>query len=239
MHNLIIRRSDAFDRVVQFGIDHPLTPAIPAVTTLFADLGAVLTALGHHADDQEIGRSEVHGGAAFRRFKADALLAKMRPINKMVRALNRDQYPGLREQFKMPQGGGYRALIARAQAFMDAIAPIKAVLTARGMPADFDEELETAKTDLAAATADKDSGTATRSAGTAGLDAKSHEGMGILHELDSILSFQYRNDPARLAGWKTACRVEKSARRSTSSAGSGSTGGGGGTTTPISAPAAK
>jgi hypothetical protein len=145
----IVRRSDAFDRVIQFGIDHPITPAIPAVTTLFTDLGAVVTALGHHADDQEIGRSAVHGGTAFRQIKAEALLEKMRPINQMARALNLDLYPGVREQFRMPKTGGYRGLIARAQAFLDNVSPIKAVLTARGLPADFDEQLEAARTDLA------------------------------------------------------------------------------------------
>lgn len=229
MNNLIVRRSDAFDRTIRFGIDNPLTPAIPEVTTLLTNLGTVVTALDHPAGDQEIGRSAVNGGTVFRQMKAEALLGQMRPINKMVRALNRNLYPGVREQFRMPQGGGYRALIARAQAFIDAIGPIKAVLTARGLSADFDEQLQTARTDLATATADKDSGEATRSGGTAGLMAKSREGMSLLHELDSILSYQYRNDPSLLAGWKTACRVQRG--------GAGSTGIGAGGTGVGSAPA--
>jgi hypothetical protein len=47
--------------------------------------------------------------------------------------------------------------------------------------------------------------------GTAGLLAKSREGMEILHELDAILSHQYRDNPALLAAWKGACRVERDA----------------------------
>jgi hypothetical protein len=214
MHNLIIRRWNAFDRVIQFGVDHPLAPARPAVTTLFTELGTIVTALGQHADDQEIGRSGVRGGTAFRQFKADALRTQMRPINRLVRAMNREQNPGLREKFRMPRGGGYRALIARAEAFLDAISPIKATLIARGLPADFDEQLQAARTELASATSDMDSGIVTQTAGTAGLLAKSRDGAGILRELDSMLSYQYRNDPALLAGWKSACRIERAAKRS-------------------------
>ena len=45
MYNLIVRRSDAIDRAIQFGVDHPQTPVMPAVTTLYTSLGAISTAL--------------------------------------------------------------------------------------------------------------------------------------------------------------------------------------------------
>ena len=37
----------------------------------------------------------------------------------------------------------------------------------------------------------------------------SRTGVEILRELDAILSYQYRNNPALLAAWKGACRIER------------------------------
>jgi hypothetical protein len=211
MENLIVRRSDAFDRVVDFGADHPLDPAMPAVTTLLTQLGDIVTAIGGHAGDQDIGRGEFRGGSAYRQMVADQLRTQMRPINKIARALKPAQFPGVREQFHMPPSGGYSKLIARAEAFGTAIAPIKQAFVDRGMAADFDTALAAKKAELMAATGLKNSGHATQMSGTAGLLAKSREGMEILHELDAILSHQYRNNPALLAAWKGACRVERGA----------------------------
>jgi hypothetical protein len=211
MENLIVRRLDAFDRVVDFGADHPLTPAMPAVTTLLTQLGITVTALGGYADDQDIGRGEFRGGSAYRQMVADQLRTQMRPINKIARALKPAQFPGVREQFRMPPSGSYSKLIARAEGFISAIAPIKQAFVDRGMAADFDTALAAKKAELVAATGLKNSGHATQMSGTAGLLAKSREGMEILHELDAILSHQYRDNPALLAAWKGACRVERDA----------------------------
>jgi hypothetical protein len=133
----------------------------------------------------------------------------MRPINKIARALKPAQFPGVREQFRMPDSNSYPKLIARAESFVDAIASIKQAFVDRGMAATFDTELAAKKAELAAATSRKNSGHATQMEGTANLLAKSREGMNILHELDAILSYQYRNDPGLLAAWKGACRVER------------------------------
>ena len=77
------------------------------------------------------------------------------------------------------------------------------------MPATFDTELTAKKTALVAATGQKNAGHATQMAGTAGLLAQSRTGVEILRELDAILSYQYRNNPALLAAWKGACRIER------------------------------
>jgi hypothetical protein len=89
---------------------------------------------------------------------------------------------------------------------------VKAVLIARGLPADFDEQLQAKKEELVAATDRKSAGNTMQVGGTASLLAKSKEGMLRLHELDAILSYQYRNDPDLLAGWKAASHVERTPR---------------------------
>jgi hypothetical protein len=209
MQNLINRRLNAFDRVVEFGGDHPLTTPIAAVTTLYTQVGNVATAIRSHKGDQESGRGEFLGGSSTRALMAERLHGKMRPINRIARALNREQYPGVREKFFMPRSRSYEDLIGRAEAFIDAIAPIKQVFVDRGMAADFDTDLTAAKDALVAATGDKNSGLATQVGGTAGLLAKSREGLQRMRELDAILSHQYEQNPVLLAAWKSACHVER------------------------------
>jgi len=182
---------------------------MPAVTTLLTDLGGIITAIGGHADDQDTGSTEFRGGSSYRQMVAEQLRAQMRPINKIARALKPELYPTAREQFKMPPTNGYSKLISRAETFIDAIAPIKVAFTDRGLPATFDTALAAKKAELVAATGIKNAGRATQVGGTAGLFAKSRAGLDILHELDAILSFQYRDNPALLAAWKSACHVER------------------------------
>jgi hypothetical protein len=234
MQNLIIRHLDAFDRVVEFGANHPLTTPIAAVTTLYTGVGNVATAIRGHQGDQESGRGEFLGGSSTRALMAERLLKQMRPINRIARSLNREQYPGVREKFFMPRLGGFEGIIGRAEAFIDAIAPIKSAFTDRGMPATFDAELEAAKDALVAAAGDKNAGLATQVGGTAGFLVKSREGLLLMRELDAILSHQYRDNPVLLAAWKSACHVERDPE-SEKTAGSG--GGATASTAPSPAPA--
>jgi len=209
MQNLIIRHLDAFDRVVEFGANHPLTTSIAAVTMLYTGVGNVATAIRGHQGDQDSGRGEFLGGSSNRALMAERLLKQMRPINRIARTLNREQFPGVREKFFMPRFGGYEGIISRAGAFLDAIAPIKQAFVDRGMAADFDDQLEAAKDALVGATGNKNAGLAVQVGGTAGLLAKSREGLRQMRELDAILSHQYRDNPVLLAAWKSASHVER------------------------------
>jgi hypothetical protein len=102
MQKLIIRRLAAFDRIVDFGANHALTPANTAVTGLYTQIGTLATDLRGHAADQDGGRGEFLGGSANRLQVANSLLDQMRPINRITRSMDREQFPGLREKFRMP-----------------------------------------------------------------------------------------------------------------------------------------
>ena len=126
-----------------------------------------------------------------------------------VTSIDKELFPGVRQKFFMPRLGGFEALIGRAEAFIDAVGPIKAVFTDRGLPATFDADLEAAKDALVAATGDKYAGLAMQVGGTAGQEATARFGLKQMRELDALLSYQYRNDPVLLAAWKSACHVER------------------------------
>ena len=142
----------ALEAVVAFGGEHPLTPANTRATALYTQIGTTATSLRAHADDQDSGNAEFRSGTLSRREASIALRDVMRPINQMARALPKDQYPGVRALFRMPPTTGYAAILSRANAFLEAVGPIKSAFVERGLPADFDEQLADKVAAITAAT---------------------------------------------------------------------------------------
>ena len=209
MKNLIQRKLDTCDTIVVFGGNNPLVPVNARAAVLYGAIGAVAIALRTHGADQDGGNAEFRSGTTTRQDAADALREEMRPINKMARALPRDEFPGVRELFRMPRSNAYAALVSRAQSFLDAIGPVKATFVERGLPADFDERLAEKLAAIAPAAITRSTGKAVRVGGTAGLLEQAAKGMRAIRELDSILSYQYRNNIPLLAAWKSACHVAR------------------------------
>ena len=207
------RKVEACKRSVRHVADHPLATPNTRLTALVTQLNTLLTSFRDYTADQSGGELEFHSGTITRRQMADLLRADMRAVNQIARGLPKAEFPGVRELFLMPRSGSYEALIARANAFLDKIGPIKSVFVERGLPADFDEQLADRLGEVDTASGTRDSGRSDRVGGTAGLDAKASQGIVILREMDSILSYQYRNDPALLASWKSACHVDRDPSR--------------------------
>ena len=197
------------DGIVVFGGQNPLTPANTRATALYTQIGTTATSLRAHADDQDSGNAEFRSGTLSRREATQALLGQMRPINQMARALPKEQYPGVRALFRMPPTTGYAAILSRANAFLEAVGPIKSAFVERGLPADFDEQLAEKVAAITAATNSRTLGKAAQVGGTAGMEAMASEGLAAVAELDSILTYQYRNNPALLAAWKSVRHVQR------------------------------
>ena len=189
---------------------HPLVPPNARAEILYTRIAASAAAVRTNCTNQDSGGAEFHTSTRTRRQIADDLRTQMRPISKMAKGLPRDEFPGVRGLFLMPPTNGYAALISRAESFLAAIGPVKAAFVARGLPADFDEQLAAAIPPIGEASEDRTLGKAEQVGGTAGISAKASEGLTDLGELDSILSYAYRNDPALLAGWKSVRHVQKS-----------------------------
>src|SRR4029450_13604959 len=73
----------------------------------------------------------------------------------------------------------------------------------------FDEQLADKIAAITAATNSRTLGKASQVGGTAGMEAMASEGLAAVAELDSILTYQYRNNPALLAAWKSVRHVQR------------------------------
>jgi hypothetical protein len=203
-------------RVGFFIAEHTITPAIPRVTAL---AGQVTTLIGESRNRRKqpgarlwrLPRRERHPGR-------DGSGAAETPaeIGRTARALPRDQYPGVREQFRVPNSLRYQQTIDTGHAFLAAIGPIKAAFVERAYPADFDEQLS----EQIAAFESGDAAQGTRRAeapgGTSGLGVTLKKAKEAIDELDAILSVYYRDsNPALYAVWKTAvrCTCRRRSRR--------------------------
>ena len=156
-------------RVGFFIAEHTITPAIPRVTAL---AGQVTTWIGEaetEGSDQVQGFGDFRGGSGTRAEMARALERRLRQIGRTARSLPRDLFPGVREQFRVPNSLRYQQTIDTGNAFLAAIGPIKAAFVERAYPADFDEKLSDQIAAFEAATQRKELGNLKRRGGTSGL----------------------------------------------------------------------
>ena len=212
MNKQDIRRLDMLVRADQFGTDHPLTPANARVTALLLLLKAVITQVNTLGGGQESGRGQFRGGASERLRLSKSLRKLMRKISDIGAVLDPAAYPGAREQFRMPRTKTYQDLLNRAQAFLEAVGPIKSAFVERDLPVDFDEQLAGLIAEFTTATQLKASGLADQVQGTAGVRAATLNGVDIVRELGAILKVRYENDPGLMAAWKSASHIERPPR---------------------------
>lgn len=199
---------NTFERVVDFLRRHPLSREIVRVTVLAGRLNGVVVRMRGMQATQDDGRSTVSAGVEKRDALKAEVLGLMRPIGEIARSVDREEFPGLAERFKMPRGNGNARLISRARAFVAALEAeaVKVVFIDRGLEEAFVEELAGKTDELEAAGKLKYEGLARQIGGTAGLKAAMKEGMKLVRELDGILRQQYRGDAEMLAAWTAARR---------------------------------
>jgi len=182
-------------------------------TALVGSIETLLASLVTLASNQVSGGAEFHAGTDAKQMYVEEMLLLMRGISKIAKELPEEAYPGVREKFRLPRQGSYLAFIATARSFVDKAGPIKATFVAHGLPADFDEQLGELASNLEDAIVGQTGGRTAQVGSTSGLEARAREGVKLVRRLDGIFSFQFRNDPVRLAEWKSASHVDVPPRR--------------------------
>jgi hypothetical protein len=177
MHNLAKRYLNAFDRVVEFGVNHPLTTADYSSHDAVHERGQCRPQrIRSHKGDQESGRGEFLGGSSNRVLKAEALRELMRPVNKIARALNREQVSrSAREVSTCRSLAPMKRSLAVQKRSSTRSSRSRRRFTDRGLPATFDAELTAAKYALVEATAGQE-----RGPGDAGRRHRGIDGAGAL-----------------------------------------------------------
>ena len=137
-----------------------------------------------------------------------AIRRKMKEMSKTARALNIDD-PGFRKLFSVPSGMNEAVLIATAIEFVEQFNLHKAAFVGLGTPETLGDQLQTDVNALETAITAKDTAMADKAGTGAGIDDQIDKGMAAEIILDAIILNVYRDDPVKLAAWRTARHVRR------------------------------
>jgi hypothetical protein len=209
MKDTEIRTFEMLVRVHNFG-EAPATsfPAASLGGEKVAALGAIVDDLEMHGETQSSGKGAAQASTSAKRTARMDVRAKMVAIRETARALE-EVIPGVSGNFRVPRGNGDQALINSARAFVTAATPIKNEFLQREMPATFLEDLTAAINGFESAVNEKNTNTEKRITATAAISASLERGAKLVRELDPIVRNKFHSDPAILAAWASASRVER------------------------------
>lgn len=204
----------SFVRILAFTEDHAAdfaatSPGGQAIATLTSTVAA----LRPHTDGST--GSGASAGTSAKEDLIDALRQDLKDIARTARAIEdgTPPSPGFATAFALPDDRTQRSIIAHARsvlASLQADATLVARFTAYELPADFVTDLQSDLTDYDAATDTQADDRISGVAGTATAREHLKAGRAAVVQLDASVRNKYRRQPAVIAAWKTASRVDQS-----------------------------
>ena len=215
MNDIERRRLEMFIRVREFGIAHAAQfPPTSFAGEQLTILDNAINALEAHTSAQISGKSTVRESATSKAAARDELMRDLEAISRTARAMAITM-PGIDDKFRVPHNQSNQTVLAVARAAATDALPLMADFIKRGMPADFLEDLQADIDVMEQAMTRKVQAKESHVTATAAIDTEIERGMNAVRELDPIMRNTYAADPATLAGWMSASRVERSPRRTT------------------------
>ncbi|MCA1558239.1 MAG: hypothetical protein LC731_06845 [Acidobacteria bacterium] len=213
MRDTEIRQSETIVRMRDFGVENALDfPAASLGGQKFASLNALVAEIDELGAQRSEGRGAAQMSTEAKRVAREGLRSLMRAISDTAEAME-SAHPGISNTFRLPKTNADEALINDARAFVTSATPLKSEFLQYEMPATFIEDLTDAIEEFEEATGSRNLNTRKRVSATAALRDALERGMQIKRELDPIVRNKYRNNPAKLAAWESASRVERAPRK--------------------------
>lgn len=123
--------------------------------------------------------------------------------------------PDIRGLFESPSKlKNDHALVTAARAYADAAAPLAGLFAEYGLTAAFFNDLRAQADSLETYISLQNAGVGAGVDTTAAVEETLREMDEVIERLDTVVSNKYRDDPAKLAAWKSASRVERAPRKS-------------------------
>jgi hypothetical protein len=219
------RRADRLARTESYGTANEADfPATSKGGQAIAEIRAALAEIETHDAARASSVNALQLASAGKKDAREELRSLLRAISDTAKTIALD-HPELKGGFKFKGATtSDRNLLATARAFLSAGQPIKALFIEYEMPADTFDKLSACITTLEQHT---DKGTASRGESVeagASLESAFRRGEEALERFNIVVRNKYRNDPAKLAAWEAARRLEH-ARRARKSVGTPPSGG--------------
>lgn len=222
MNGKEIRISQLGTRMQDFGaVKGADFPAGSLGMQKFAALNEVVSAIDRHGSRQALTSGFAQTSTGVKKELRALVRSWMKAIRDTAVSLE-SEHPGISKSFRMPPANGDEMLINSARAFVEAAMPLKSQFVSREMPATFLDDLTEAIARFEEAVSSYNRHCGEHSAETVLLRNNLSQIMKLRRELDPIVRNKYRDDPATLAMWESASRLERAPKR-TAPANSGGT----------------
>lgn len=207
------RTLDMFKRVRDFDAAHEgLFTAGTLARELFDTLSDVIKDLEGHAATESEGRGAARQGTVSKAVAKAALIEDLGILRRTARTMS-SIAPGIEEKFRVPPRQDGEELLINARSALAAAEPFKAAFLQREVPERVFQDLAANINAYEAALTEQNTAKEKRVAATASIDAAIEHGMDALRQLDPIVRNKLHNNPATLAAWLSAKRVERAPRR--------------------------
>lgn len=208
------RTLDMFKRVRNFDAAHNnLFPAGTLARELFDAVGGIVNDLEGHAAAEDAGRGTARQGTAGKAVARAAILEGLAILRRTSRTMS-SVAPGLEEKFRLPHKGDDQELLNVARAALTEAEQYKAEFLRREVQERVFQDLRANIAAFEAALANQNTGKEESLTAGASIDAAIDRGMDAIRQLDPIVRNKLQNNPATLAAWLSAKRIERAPRRS-------------------------
>jgi hypothetical protein len=144
----------------------------------------------------------------------EQLRAMLKRINHTAHAAGMDD-PALKNSFRLPDSNpNSQMLLGTARSFHTEAAPLKSRLVEYGLNNDFLDALGAKINDFERFASQQNTGVSARKANSAAIAAALDSLDEEITRLDAIVSNKFADDPAHLAAWESARRLERAPRKS-------------------------
>jgi len=178
--------------------------------TLFNDLAGIMTALNTATGGQISGTGDQRNGTTSKAMQRETLLFMMRGLRKTAVAISEAQNnPALLQNFHLTYSNNDQTLIANADAFAAAAAPIQSSFVEFGHDPDFIQALNNQIAAFKTADESQNVGGQKRSGATKSIGPLIHQGLAVVRQLDAIMFNKYMSNAERMGEWATAVHIEQ------------------------------
>ena len=176
------------------------------------DLRAAIAQAQTHAVSRESSLNALQQATIGRQEAREAVRAGMRVMSDTVRTIGLD-HPEVKGTFAFKGASvSDRTLLATARSYAIRAQPLRVLFAEYNLYEDFFNGFDAQIDNLEQQLNRQTTGKGERITANASLEGALRRGEAALKRLDTAVRNKYRNDPAKLAAWESACRIERAAR---------------------------
>lgn len=201
---------NALERIDYYGADNPqLATELPITVELFAANKINITRLHQAGVTSDASSAAGTSGTRSKVARSRSIHSDLRRVARTAKVLER-KIPGFQNVFEMPGGSlSYQDLTDRTDAFIANRAKHKSEFTKRGLNDEFFADLQQDLDELREVSEEQADAKRIGVGATADTEAILEDALETRSELRNAIENHYRANPARLAEWLTACRIER------------------------------